>query len=122
MRDFRTNKAWQKLDDLAVAIYQVTQSWPSAERYGLTAQLRRAAVSASANVAEGCGRDSIKEYLRFLYIARGSLAEVENYLHLGRRLGYLDGDNSIHHLRAEAGRALHGLIEFWEGQAKRHPA
>ncbi len=121
MHDSRTSLAWQKLDDLAVVVYQVTKAFPAEERYGLVAQMRQAAVSAPANVAEGSGRESARDRLRFLYVARGSLAEVEYYLHLATRLGYLKGEQRDHavELRREAGRTLHGLIEFWEAQAKK---
>ncbi len=108
----------QKLDDLAVAVYEATQSFPAEERHVLTAQLRRATVSAPANVAEGSGRESRRDYLRFLYIARGSLGEVEYYLHLGTRLGYLTKDHEVLRLREEAGRTLQGLILYWEQRGK----
>jgi len=119
MMDFRSNKAWEKIDDLVVAIYKATQVWPAEERYGLTAQLRRAAVSAAANIAEGSGRESLRDYLHFLHIARGSLGEVEYYLHLGARLGYLEKEAAVFPLRREAGCTLHGLIAYWEKQASK---
>jgi len=119
MAGFQTNKAWQKLDDLVVAVYKITRRFPAEERYGLTSQLRRAAVSASANVAEGSARGTAREYLRFLHIARGSLAEVEYYLHLSVRLGYIEKDQELLLLREEAGRTLQGLIAYWEKKAHR---
>ena len=75
--------------DLAVDIYQVTRSLPSEERYGLAAQLNRAAVSVPSNIAEGAGRETNREKRRFLIDARGSLNEVSTQLELCRRLGYL---------------------------------
>ncbi len=112
----RNTEAWQKLDELVMVVYQVSQAFPAVERYGLTSQLRRAAVSAAANVAEGSGRKTVGDYLHFLYIARGSLREVEYYLHLAGRLGYLDkaGGTKADGARNQAGRTLHGLIESWE--------
>jgi four helix bundle protein len=117
--DCRSNKAWQRCDDLAVAVYQATTRFPREERFGLTKQMRDASVSAAANIAEGYGRRTVRDLLHFLYQARGSLNEVEYFVHLSHRLGYLD-DNERDHLAAqqgEAARALHGLIRYWEGES-----
>lgn len=112
-RDYRKIKAWQVADDLAVEIYQVTHAFPKHEVYGLTSQLRRAAVSVPANIAEGSARSHHKEYLQFINIARGSLAEVDYYLHLAFRLTYL---NDAAHARLskqahEAASILFGLYQ-----------
>lgn len=88
--DYRSNKAWQRCDDLAVAVYRATARFPREERFGLTKQMRDAAVSAAANIAEGYGRRTVRDLLHFLYQARGSLNEVEYFIHLSHRLGYLD--------------------------------
>lgn len=111
-RDFTKIKAWQFADDLAVLTYNLTRQFPREEIYGLTSQLRRAASSAPANIAEGSNRTSKKDYLHFLSIAAGSLAEVRYFLHLSKRLGYL-GEADYSHcggLADEAGRTLTGLI------------
>ncbi len=116
--DYRTSRAWQKADDLAVAVYEASRSFPKEETYGLTSQMRRAAVSIAANIAEGSGRSTRKDYLHFLYQARGSLREAEYYVHLAQRLGYID-EGTGHNLRVsadETGRALHGLINHWQEQ------
>ena len=89
-RDFRKIIAWQKADDLTVEVYHLTKNFPKEELYGLTSQIRRASVSVPANIAEGSTRNHQKEYLQFLFIAKSSLAEVEYYLHLAKRLGYID--------------------------------
>ncbi len=89
MRNYKKLGAWQNGDDLTFQIYQVTQRFPAEELYGITSQLRRAACSIAANIAEGAGRESNSEYLRFLSMARGSLAETEYFLHLANRLKYL---------------------------------
>src|SRR4051812_37593189 len=92
MRDYTKIKAWVAADDLAVAVYSLTERFPVEEKYGITSQLRRAAVSVAANIAEGSARQSAKEWLHFLHIARGSLAETHYLLHLSARLSYSGGN------------------------------
>lgn len=121
MADFHKMKAWQKADDFVLLIYEATRAFPDAEKFGLTSQMRRAAVSVPANIAEGAGREHVKDFLRFLYIARGSLSEVEYYLHLARRLQYLD-DASLAQAEAarrEAGATLQGFVRSLEQQSSR---
>ena len=89
MRDFKALKVWQSSQDLTVQIYKITQTFPRDEQFGVTSQIRRASVSISSNIAEGCGRVSQAEFARFLEIAFGSACEVESLLLLCRRLGYL---------------------------------
>jgi len=89
MRDYTKIEAWKLADDLTVLIYGMTRSFPREEVYGLTSQLRRAASSVPANIAEGSARGTRKDYLHFLYIARASLTEAHYFVHLSRRLGYL---------------------------------
>jgi four helix bundle protein len=117
--DYRTNNAWQRCDELAVAVYRATRGFPREERLGLTKQVRDAAVSAAANVAEGYGRRTMRDLLHFLYQARGSLNEVEYFIHLARRLEYQDEARqaSLVGMQSEAARALQGLIRYWEGQS-----
>ncbi len=79
MKTYKELKVWQRVVDLVTLIYQMTKSFPGEERYGLTAQMRRAAVSIPSNIAEGWGRHSTKEYIRFLVVARGSLMELETH-------------------------------------------
>ncbi len=112
MRDFRKIKAWQLADDLAVAAYEVSKGFPRDEIYGITSQLRRAASSVAANIVEGASRESAKDYAHFLQIARGSLAETQYFLHLAKRLGYLDDAQAgqVEPLAKETFACLHGLI------------
>src|SRR5437870_13646714 len=91
-RDFTKIKAWQLADDLAVLVYKVTRQFPREEIYALTSQLRRAASSVPANIAEGANRSSKKDYAHFLSVASGSLAETRYFLHLSKRLGYVAGE------------------------------
>ena len=112
-RDFRKIRAWQLADDLTIEVYKATQSFPKHELYGLTSQLRRAASSVPANIAEGAARGHKKEYVQFLNIARGSLAETDYFLHLAQRLEYLraeDHGNIVAMLNQTAG-VLYGLLE-----------
>lgn len=119
MRDYKKIEAWKLADDLAVAVYQVTKLFPKEELYGLTSQLRRAAVSVASNIAEGSARESQKDYLHFLYIARASLTEVQYLLHLAGRLGYrneMDGD-PLQVRRVFA--CLHGLVRSVERETSK---
>jgi four helix bundle protein len=119
MRDYTKIDAWKLADDLAVAVYERTRIFPREELYGLTSQLRRAAVSVAANIAEGASRESKRDYLHFLYISRGSLGETRYYIHLARRLGYLSPqDEEVLAAAASSTFArLHGLIRAVEKEA-----
>ena len=86
---FRELKVWQRGMDIVVAVYRITCGFPKSELYGLTGQVRRAAVSVPSNIAEGHTRASTKEYLNHVSIAQASLAEVETQLEIASRLGYL---------------------------------
>ena len=89
MKDFRQLKVWEKSHQLALAIYKVTAKYPKEELYGLTSQIRRASMSIPTNIAEGCGRNTDKEFARFLQIAMGSASETEYQLLLSHDLGFL---------------------------------
>lgn len=109
---FRDLGVWQKSVDLVVECYRVSESFPKSELYGLTSQLRRAAVSVPTNIAEGRGRRGTKSYLHFLDIAYGSLMEVETLLELAARLSFLmiETRTALLTRTAEVGRMLNGLI------------
>lgn len=89
MKDYKELEVWQNAVNLANSLYDVTETFPDAERFGLTIQAHRAATSVPANIAEGWGRGSTKEYVQFLLVARGSLLELETHLIIAHRLGYL---------------------------------
>ena len=99
-------------------IYESTRDFPSTEKYGLTSQLRRAAVSVPSNIAEGYGRGTSQDYLRFLRVARGSLFEVDTQLLIAQRMGYLDQSDyqQVEDKLAETGRVLAGLIKSIESR------
>jgi four helix bundle protein len=116
MRDYTKIKAWGLADDLTVDIYKSTKSFPKDELYAMTSQIRRAASSVAANIVEGASRSSHKDYLHFLYIARGSLHETHYFVHLAGRLEYLDADakQRLTTQAEEASRTLTGLIKAVE--------
>ena len=87
--DHKELKVWQKSMEFVKDVYEMTEQFPGAEIYGLTSQLRRAAVSIPSNIAEGSARSSDRELIQFLYIAIGSMAEVETQLILARELGFV---------------------------------
>ena len=107
---FRQLKTWQEAHQLVLSIYQVSKEFPSAERFGLTSQMRRAAVSVPANIAEGFKRRGIQDKLRFYNIAEGSLEEVKYYLILSQDLGYLTCSDELMAQAETVGRLLSGLM------------
>lgn len=111
LRSYRDLEVWKKSIDLAVAIYRSSSAWPPDERFGLTSQARRAAASIPANIAEGAERHGTRELLQFLSVAKGSLAEVETFVVLAARLGYLmpAEATALSEQAAEIGRMLSGL-------------
>ena len=119
MRDYTKIDAWKLADDLTVAVYEQTRTFPREEIYGVTSQLRRAAYSVPANIAEGPSRESQRDYLHFLYIARGSLAETQYFLHLSHRLSYLSSVQAdvLHNQSRQAFACLHGLIKAVEKES-----
>jgi len=91
---------WKRGMSLVEQVYSVTQTFPKEEMYGLTSQLRRASVSFPSNIAEGAARSSVKEYIQFLYIAVGSLSEIETQITIADRLGYLSGDKLLEEIES----------------------
>jgi four helix bundle protein len=119
MRDYTKIEAWKLADDLTVAVYQATKSFPREEIYGIISQIRRAACSVPANIVEGSSRESQRDYLHFLYIARGSLSEAQYFVHLSRRLGYVsdaDAERLIGQTK-QTFACLHGLIKVVEKES-----
>ena len=112
MRSYEGLLAWQKAIDLVEQVYQASRSWPQDEMFGLRNQIRRAAVSAPSNIAEGRGRTGSSEYLHHLSIAHGSLCEVGTQLVIAQRLGYLNEPTcrALKEQIDEVGRLIGGLI------------
>ena len=111
MDGFRSLVVWQRAIDLVRMVYAVAKNFPAEERYALTDQLRRAVVSIPANIAEGNGRASNKDYAHFLSIARGSLYETLTHLEIARQLNYLSDYTEIEALAAEIGRMLGSMLK-----------
>ena len=109
---YRDLKVWQKAMDLTEHCYRATQSFPTEERYGLTSQIRRSAVSVAANIAEGYGRDSDGSFIQFLRISQGSLKELETQIIVSERIGALANQSSqiLLSMADEIGRMIRGLI------------
>jgi four helix bundle protein len=110
---FRDLKVWQRAYELTLYLYRATKKFPKEEMFGLTSQIRRAASSVPANIAEGYERNHRKEYLQFLFIAKGSLGELDTYLLLARDIGYMSATdfNQIYTIRHETMKMLQGLIK-----------
>jgi four helix bundle protein len=120
MRDHTKLRAFSLADELAIAVYKLTAAMPRQEQFGLTAQVRRAAVSCASNIVEGCARTSESDYLHFLDIAYGSAREVAYQLSLVRRLGMLSEGTLCARVEAtalETGKVLNALIRSLRDRA-----
>ena len=105
--------AWKYAMQLVKVVYQMTSTFPPEERYGLAQQMRRAAVSIPSNLAEGAGRNGVKEYVQFIGIARGSLAELETQMQIAVMLGFATDDHDAFKLSDQTGKLLTGLYKKW---------
>jgi four helix bundle protein len=119
IKTFRDLIAWQKGMELARHVYQVTTAMPKEEQFGLTAQMRRAAVSIPSNTAEGFGRQKRPEFLRFLRVARGSLMELQTQVILVEQLDFVQIPSELTVLLNETDRVLQGLIRSLEDKGKK---
>jgi four helix bundle protein len=116
MQGFRDLRVWRSAHKLTLDIYSASRAFPKEELYGLTSQIRRAATSIPANIAEGCGRSSDRDFARFLYIASGSASELEYHLLLARQLGLVEEEsyaelaNSVIEVKRMLGALIQRLI------------
>ena len=108
---YRSLIAWQKAMQFAKIVYAVVDTFPPAEKYALSDQIRRAVVSIPSNIAEGCGRTTNRDYAHFLSIARGSLYETMTQLELAESIGYIDTIEEIESVAVEISRMLTTLIK-----------
>ena len=107
---------WKLSMDFVDELYNITDNFPDTEKFGLASQLRRAGVSIPSNIAEGAGRFHEKEFIQFLYISRGSLAEVETQLEIARRRGYVKSIDSSINTSIRIRKMINGLIEHLKGR------
>ncbi len=119
--EYRDLKVWQAALNLVYLVYEITQRFPSHERYGLVSQMRRASVSVPSNIAEGKGRSTSKELALFLCHSRGSLLELETQCMIAEHLGYISKAQTVrlNDISSEVGRMLNGLIHYAEHQTRR---
>jgi len=118
LKNYKELKVWQRSYQLCLKIYKVTTIFPKEERYGLTSQIRRSAVSIPSNIAEGYGRKTTADYIRYLYIAYGSVCELETQILLSMDLGYIDSAviEKIKDEIQQIERMLKGLIKSLENK------
>jgi len=118
LKNYKELKVWQKSYQLCLAIYKATKIFPKNEGFGLTSQMRRAALSIPSNIAEGKGRLSKGEFRQFLGNARGSVAEVETQILIAQNLSYLNGPeaNKLLAMVEEVGKVLNGLLSAVKNQ------
>ncbi len=119
LKTYKDLKVWQKSYQLCLKIYTITRDFPKQETYGLTSQIRRAAISIPSNIAEGYGRKTTPDYIRYLYIAYGSNCELETQILLSGDLEYINSEKlkEIQEAMGEVERMLKALIKSLE---KRH--
>jgi len=110
VQHFQQLETWREAHKLVLMVYQITKGFPGDERYGLVSQMRRAAVSVPANVAEGFKRLGIRDKIHFYNISEGSLEELKYYFILSKDLGYVKSNADLMAQSQTVGRLLHGLI------------
>ena len=122
MKNYKELEVWQKAKSLAVELYRATERFPRVEQFGLTTQTRRAGTSVAANIAEGWGRGSTREYIQFLLIGRGSLMELETHLIVAQELGYLARERLIlfQEQIESIGQMLNGLVRALRARQMAH--
>jgi len=114
-KEYTDLEVWQECRKLTNHIYEFTKSFPKEEQFGLTNQIRRAAVSVSSNIAEGCGRQTAKDTINFLHISRGSLYELETQCFIALDQNYISKEkfDSIYSLTQSCKRLLNGFINYY---------
>lgn len=119
MKGYRDLIVWQKSVDFVRQIYQLTSRFPEDEKFGLSLQLRRAAISIPSNIAEGQSRKSRKEFVRFLLMARGSVSEIDTQLFISQSLNYINSSDSVSAVQntQEIGKMINGLIRSLQSES-----
>jgi four helix bundle protein len=121
IRHFRQLEAWQEAHKLVLMVYQATKGFPTDERFGLVSQMRRAAVSVPANIAEGFKRRGIRDKIHFYNISEGSLEELKYFFILSEDLGYVSSKDDLMSQSETVGLLLHGLISSTERRRQHTP-
>ena len=111
MKTHKDLDVWKDSIELVTRIYRLVSNFPKEERFGLVDQMKRAAVSIPSNIAEGAARNSQKEFLQFLYVALGSIVELDTQLIISKKLGFLNNENILEHLEKIKSKLL-GLIRY----------
>jgi len=119
MSDHKELDAWKQAMALTKDIYIITRKFPKDEQYGIVSQIRRAAVSIPSNIAEGSARNSDREFIQFLYIAQGSLAELETQLLIAKELKYTDNNDEIFSNIKSIQKLIQGLIKYLKGKQQK---
>ncbi len=110
MRDHRDLDVWNRAMDLVVEVYKITNDFPRSETFGLSAQMRRAAISVASNIAEGAARRTTKDFVHFVHVARGSLLELQTQITIASRLGMQVESPDVITLATQVGQQLNGLL------------
>jgi four helix bundle protein len=110
MKDYKELEVWEKGISLVLKVYEITKIFPKEECYALTDQIKRAAVSIPSNIAEGASRNTTKEFIQFLYIARGSASELETQIIIAEKLGYLKNEGTLYNEIIVIRKMLNALI------------
>ncbi len=110
MKDYKELEVWKKAVDLVTSIYELCKALPKEELYSLSDQIKRSAISIPANIAEGSGRNTSKEFIHFLYISLGSAYELETHLIIGKNIGYFSDTNTLLKELNDIKKMLNGLI------------
>jgi four helix bundle protein len=123
LESYQDLDVWKQTKELVREIYELTKLFPKEEQFGLTNQLRRAAVSVPSNIAEGCGRNHVKDSIQFFFIARGSLYETETQLLIARDLQYINQEklSTIIDKIKSCKRLLNGFINYFESRHNQQP-
>jgi four helix bundle protein len=118
VESYQDLEVWKQTKDLVRLVYEITKNFPREEQYGLTNQIRRAAVSIPTNIAEGCGRNHTKDSIQFFFISRGSLYEVETQIFIARDLGFISDEEqgSIINKIKSCKRLLNGFINYFQSR------
>lgn len=117
MKDHKELDVWKQSVDLVVEVYRITRGLPKEEIYGLTSQIRRAAVSIPSNISEGAARQTEKEFIQFLHVALGSASELETQLIIASKLKYFEDPDKMLDKLTSVMKLIHGLIRHYKNKS-----